>query len=414
MVLNYIWILFFVLSFFIVLFKLIFLGDTAVISAVVNAITDSSKTAFEISLGLTGVMCFWLGIMKVGEKGGAIRIFSKLISPFFSRLFPEIPKDHPAMGSILMNYSANMLGLDNAATPLGLKAMKELHDINPNKEQASNAMIMFLTLNTAGFTIIPVSIIAFRATAGAVNPTDIFLPLLISTYGGMVSGLILCTFIQKIKWDAVLTAWILGIIGFIAGLTYLFSTFSKESMEVASNIIGGLIIFSVIIIFISMAFFKKVNVYESFIDGAKEGFEVAVKIIPYLVAMLVGIGIFRACGGMEMITHGIASAFQVFGFDTRFVDALPVAIMKPFSGSGARGLMVDMIKPVAEGGLGADSFAGRLAGIFNGSHDTTFYVLAVYFGAVAIKKTRYVVATSLFAELVSIVLSILVCYVFFG
>lgn len=414
MVLNYIWILFFVLSFIIVLFKLIFLGDTAVISAVVNAITDSSKTAFEISLGLTGVMCFWLGIMKVGEKGGAIRIFSKLISPFFSRLFPEIPKDHPAMGSILMNYSANMLGLDNAATPLGLKAMKELHDINPNKEQASNAMIMFLTLNTAGFTIIPVSIIAFRATAGAVNPTDIFLPLLISTYGGMVSGLILCTFIQKIKWDAVLTAWILGIIGFIAGLTYLFSTFSKESMEVASNIIGGLIIFSVIIIFISMAFFKKVNVYESFIDGAKEGFEVAVKIIPYLVAMLVGIGIFRACGGMEMITHGIASAFQVFGFDTRFVDALPVAIMKPFSGSGARGLMVDMIKPVAEGGLGADSFAGRLAGIFNGSHDTTFYVLAVYFGAVAIKKTRYVVATSLFAELVSIVLSILVCYVFFG
>ncbi len=414
MVLNYIWILFFVLSFIIVLFKLIFLGDTAVISAVVNAITDSSKTAFEISLGLTGVMCFWLGIMKVGEKGGAIRIFSKLISPFFSRLFPEIPKDHPAMGSILMNYSANMLGLDNAATPLGLKAMKELHDINPNKEQASNAMIMFLTLNTAGFTIIPVSIIAFRATAGAVNPTDIFLPLLISTYGGMVSGLILCTFIQKIKWDAVLTAWILGIIGFIAGLTYLFSTFSKESMEVASNIIGGLIIFSVIIIFISMAFFQKVNVYESFIDGAKEGFEVAVKIIPYLVAMLVGIGIFRACGGMEMITHGIASAFQVFGFDTRFVDALPVAIMKPFSGSGARGLMVDMIKPVAEGGLGADSFAGRLAGIFNGSHDTTFYVLAVYFGAVAIKKTRYVVATSLFAELVSIVLSILVCYVFFG
>jgi spore maturation protein SpmA len=414
MVLNYIWILFFILSFIIVLFKLIFLGDTAVISAAVNAITDSSKTAFEISLGLTGVMCFWLGIMKVGEKGGAIRIFSKLISPFFSRLFPEIPKDHPAMGSILMNYSANMLGLDNAATPLGLKAMKELHDINPNKDQASNAMIMFLTLNTAGFTIIPVSIIAFRATAGAVNPTDIFLPLLISTYGGMISGLILCTFIQKIKWDAVLTAWILGIIVFIAGLTYLFSTFSKEIMEVASNIIGGLIIFSVIIIFISMAFFKNVNVYESFIDGAKEGFEVAVKIIPYLVAMLVGIGVFRACGGMEMITHGIASAFHVFGFDTRFVDALPVAIMKPFSGSGARGLMVDMIKPVTEGGLGADSFAGRLAGIFNGSHDTTFYVLAVYFGAVAIKKTRYVVATSLFAELVSIVLSILVCYVFFG
>ncbi len=414
MVLNYIWILFFVLSFIIVLIKMIVFGDTTVMPATINAITDSSKTAFEISLGLTGVMCFWLGIMKVGEKGGAIRIFSTLISPFFSRLFPEIPKDHPAMGSILMNYSANMLGLDNAATPLGLKAMKELQDINPNKEQASNAMIMFLTLNTAGFTIIPVSIIAFRATAGALNPTDIFLPLLISTYGGMIAGLILVTFIQKIRWDFVLTAWVLGIVAFISGLTYLFSTMSKENMEIVSNIVGGLIIFSVIITFIAFAFFKKVNVYESFIDGAKEGFEVTVKIIPYLVAMLVGIGIFRASGGMEIITHGIASVFNSFGFDTRFVDALPVAIMKPFSGSGARGLMVDLIKPVAEGGLGADSFAGRLAGIFNGSHDTTFYVLAVYFGAVAIKKTRYVVATSLFAELVSIVLSIVVCYVFFG
>lgn len=414
MVLNYIWILFFVLSFIIVLIKMIVFGDTTVMPATINAITDSSKTAFEISLGLTGVMCFWLGIMKVGENGGAIRIFSRLISPFFSRLFPEIPKDHPAMGSILMNYSANMLGLDNAATPLGLKAMKELQDINPNKEQASNAMIMFLTLNTAGFTIIPVSIIAFRATAGALNPTDIFLPLLISTYGGMIAGLILVTFLQKIKWDLVLTSWVLGIVAFISGLTYLFSTMPKESMEIVSNIVGGLIIFSVIITFIAFAFFKKVNVYESFIDGAKEGFEVTVKIIPYLVAMLVGIGIFRASGGMEMITHGIASLFNSLGFDTRFVDALSVAIMKPFSGSGARGLMVDLIKPVTEGGLGADSFAGRLAGIFNGSHDTTFYVLAVYFGAVAIKKTRYVVATSLFAELVSIVLSIVVCYVFFG
>ncbi|MCC6584368.1 MAG: hypothetical protein IT271_11755, partial [Chitinophagales bacterium] len=245
MVLNYIWILFFVLSFIIVLIKMIVFGDTTVMPATINAITDSSKTAFEISLGLTGVMCFWLGIMKVGENGGAIRIFSRLISPFFSRLFPEIPKDHPAMGSILMNYSANMLGLDNAATPLGLKAMKELQDINPNKEQASNAMIMFLTLNTAGFTIIPVSIIAFRATAGALNPTDIFLPLLISTYGGMIAGLILVTFLQKIKWDLVLTSWVLGIVAFISGLTYLFSTMPKETMEIVSNIVGGLIIFSV-------------------------------------------------------------------------------------------------------------------------------------------------------------------------
>ena len=393
---------------------MIFLGDVTALPATINAITDTSKTAFDISLGLTGVMCFWLGIMKVGERGGAIRIFSKLINPFFSRLFPDIPKNHPAMGSILMNYSANMLGLDNAATPLGLKAMKELQEINPNKEQASNAMIMFLTLNTAGFTIIPVSIIAFRATAKAANPTDIFLPLLIATYGGMIAGLILCTIIQKIKWDIVLTAWVVGIVSFITGLTYLFSAMPKDIMEVVSNTLGGIIIFSVIITFIAFAFFKKINVYESFIDGAKEGFEVTVKIIPYLVAMLVGIGVFRASGGMEIITHGIANVVRAFGLDTRFVDALPVAIMKPFSGSGARGLMVDLIKPVADGGLGADSFAGRLAGIFNGSHDTTFYVLAVYFGAVAIKKTRYVVATSLFAELVSIILSIIVCYVFFG
>ena len=393
---------------------MIFLGDVTALPATINAITDTSKTAFDISLGLTGVMCFWLGIMKVGERGGAIRIFSKLINPFFSRLFPDIPKNHPAMGSILMNYSANMLGLDNAATPLGLKAMKELQEINPNKEQASNAMIMFLTLNTAGFTIIPVSIIAFRATAKAANPTDIFLPLLIATYGGMIAGLILCTIIQKIKWDAVLTAWVVGIVSFITGLTYLFSAMPKDIMEVVSNTLGGIIIFSVIITFIAFAFFKKINVYESFIDGAKEGFEVTVKIIPYLVAMLVGIGVFRASGGMEIITHGIANVVRTFGLDTRFVDALPVAIMKPFSGSGARGLMVDLIKPISDGGLGADSFAGRLAGIFNGSHDTTFYVLAVYFGAVAIKKTRYVVATSLFAELVSIILSIIVCYVFFG
>ncbi len=414
MVLNYIWILFFILSFIIVLVKLIVFGDTSVITTTINAITDSSKTGFEISLGLTGVMCFWLGIMKVGEKGGAIRIFSKLIQPFFSRLFPEIPKDHPAMGSILMNYSANMLGLDNAATPLGLKAMKELQDINPDKEKASNAMIMFLTLNTAGFTIIPVSIIAFRATAHATNPTDIFLPLLIATYGGMISGLIACTLVQKIRWDFVLTAWVTGIVLSISGLTYLFSQMPKETMEIASNLIGGMIIFSVIISFVMLAFFKKVNVYETFIDGAKEGFEITIKIIPYLVAMLVGIGIFRASGGMEIITHGIASLFTAFGWDTQFVDALPVAIMKPFSGSGSRGLMVDLIKPVTEGGLGADSFAGRLAGIFNGSHDTTFYVLAVYFGSVAIKKTRYVVATSLFAELVSIILGIVVCYVFFG
>ncbi len=414
MVLNIIWILFFVLSFIIILFKVIFQHDYTVMPATVNAITDSAKTAFELSIGLTGAMCFWLGIMRIGERGGAIAIFSRLITPFFSRLFPEIPKNHPAMGSILMNYSANMLGLDNAATPFGLKAMKELQAINPDKESASNAMIMFLTLNTAGFTIIPVSIIAFRASANAANPTDIFIPLLIATYGGMISGLILCTFIQKIKWDFVLTVWIAGMIAFVAGLTYLFSSMSKEKMEIVSNNLGGFIIFSVIISFIALAFYRKVDVYDSFIDGAKEGFEVAVKIIPYLVAMLVAISVFRASGGMTTIISGAKYLFNSLGFDTRFVDALPVAIMKPFSGGGAKGLMAELIDPKNPIGLGVDSFAGRLAGIFNSSHDTTFYVLAVYFGSVAIKKTRYVVATSLFAELVSIVLSILVCYIFFG
>ncbi len=414
MVLNIIWILLFLISFVIILFKMLFLHDATVMPATVNAITESSKTAFELCLGLTGAMCFWLGIMRIGEKGGAITIFSRLITPFFSRLFPDIPKDHPAMGSILMNYSANMLGLDNAATPFGLKAMKELQEINPEKETASNAMIMFLTLNTAGFTIIPVSIIAFRASAHAANPTDIFIPLLIATYGGMISGLILCTIIQKIKWDFVLTSWIAGMIAFVGGLTYLFSHMDKARMEMVSNNLGGLIIFSIIISFISLAFYKKVDVYDAFIDGAKEGFDVAVKIIPYLVAMLVAIAIFRASGGMTAITDGIKYAFNALGFDTRFVDALPVAIMKPFSGGGAKGLMAELIDPNNPAGLGVDSFAGRLAGIFNSSHDTTFYVLAVYFGSVAIKKTRYVVATSLFAELVSIILSIVVCYVFFG
>ena len=414
MILNYIWILFFVITFIVLAFKLILFGDVETLKNTVNAITDTSKTAFEMSLGLTGIMAFWLGIMKIGENGGAIKILARVINPFFSRLFPDIPKDHPAMGSIVMNYAANMLGLDNAATPLGLKAMNSLQEINPNKEEASNAMIMFLTLNTAGFTIIPVSIIAFRAAAKAANPTDIFIPLLIATYGGMISGLILVTFIQKIKWDWVLTSWVLGIIAFITGLTFVFSQLPPEKVERVSTIMSGMIIFGIIITFILMAFFKKVNVYESFIDGAKEGFDVAVKIIPYLVAMLVGIAVFRACGGMDFITNGVKTIFTNLGFDTRFVDALPVAIMKPFTGSGARGMMVDLIRPVSEGGLGPDSFAGRLAGIFNGSHDTTFYVLAVYFGAVAIKKTRYVVATSLFAELVSIVLSIIVCYVFFG
>lgn len=408
MVLNYIWVLFFLVSFVIAIFKML-AGDTQVITQMVNSTFEMSKTAFEISLGLTGVMTLWLGLMKVGEAGGAIKIISKLVGPFFSRLFPEIPKDHPAMGSILMNFSANMLGLDNAATPLGLKAMKEIQSLNPQPERASNAMIMFLTINTAGLTIIPVSILAFRTQAGAANPTDIFLPLLIATYGSLLISVFILALIQKINvLDKVLIGYFLGLIAFIAGLVFMIRTLPLEKMNKIIDVSGNLIIMSIIVIFIALAFFKKINVYETFIDGAKEGFQVSITIIPYLVAMLVGIGLLRSSGTMNIVTQGISSLVAWLGMDTSFTDALPIAFMKPFSGSGARGLMVDAMNQ-----YGADSFTGRLSCIMNGATDTTFYILALYFGAVGVKNTRYAAGIGLVADFIGITLAILLAYLFF-
>lgn len=408
MVLNYIWALFFLVSFVIAIFKML-AGDTQVITQMVNSTFEMSKTAFEISLGLTGVMTLWLGLMKVGEAGGAIKIISKLVGPFFSRLFPEIPKNHPAMGSILMNFSANMLGLDNAATPLGLKAMKEIQSLNPQPERASNAMIMFLTINTAGLTIIPVSILAFRTQAGAANPTDIFLPLLIATYGSLLISVFILALIQKINvLDKVLIGYFLGLIAFIAGLVFMIRTLPLEKMNKIIDVSGNLIIMSIIVIFIALAFFKKINVYETFIDGAKEGFQVSITIIPYLVAMLVGIGLLRSSGTMNIVTQGISSLVAWLGMDTSFTDALPIAFMKPFSGSGARGLMVDAMNQ-----YGADSFTGRLSCIMNGATDTTFYILALYFGSVGVKNTRYAAGIGLLADFIGITLAILLAYLFF-
>lgn len=409
MVLNYLWVLFFLVSFAIGIIKLIG-GDTEVIPAMVNSTFTMSRTAFEIALALTGVMCLWLGIMKIGEKAGAIRVLSRLVGPFFSRLFPGIPKDHPAMGSILMNYSANMLGLDNAATPLGLKAMEELQSINDKKDTASNAMIMFLTLNTAGFTIIPVSILAYRMEAGAANPTDIFLPLIIATYASLLVGMITVALVQRINLlDKVVLAYMGGLVAGLAGLVYAVKNMPEEQVSILVNTGGNVIILSIIIAFISAAIVKKVNVYDTFIEGAKEGFSVAIRIVPYLVAMLVAIGLLRASGTMEIITDSIAAFIGLLGMDTTFADALPVGLMKPFSGSGARGLMVDTMHT-----FGADSFVGRLSCIFNGSSDTTFYILALYFGSVGIRNTRYAVVTGLIADLASVVISIWVCYLFFG
>ena len=408
MVLNYLWVAFFLVSFVVAVFRLIS-GDTTVISEMVNSTFSMSQTAFEIALGLTGVMTLWLGLMKVGEKGGAIKVISKIVGPFFSRLFPEIPKEHPAMGSILMNFSANMLGLDNAATPLGLKAMTELQTINPHQDRASNAMIMFLAINTAGLTIIPVSIMAFRTQAGAANPTDIFLPLIIATYGSLLIAIITLAFIQKINLlDKVLLAYFAAIIGGLSTLAYVVNSLPPEKVNQVIDVFGNLIILTIIVAFIALAFFKKVNVYDAFIDGAKEGFKVSITIIPYLVAMLVGIGLLRSSGTMNLITDGISYVIAAIGLDTSFTEALPVAVMKPFSGSGARGLMVDVMQE-----FGADSFAGRLACIMNGATDTTFYILALYFGSVNIKNTRYAAGIGLYADFVGIILAILVGYLFF-
>ncbi len=410
MVLNYIWIFFFVVAFIVALFRLVVDGDTEVFGAMMKAIFDLSKTGFEISLGLTGVLTLWMGIMKIGEQGGAVRVMSRLISPFFRRLFPGLPKDSPAHGAIMMNLAANMLGLDNAATPMGLKAMQQMQQVNTAKDTASNAQIMFLVLNTSGLTIVPVSIMVYRAQLGAANPTDIFIPILIATYFSTLVGLVAVSVWQKINlWDKVVLGYIGGMSAVMAGIIWYFSTLDKEALTVASNLVSNLILFGIIIVFIAMAAWKRINVYNAFIDGAKDGFSTAVKIIPYLIAILVAIGVFRASGAMDILMTGIAKSVEGLGFDSAWVDALPTALMKPLSGSGARGMMIDTMTV-----FGADSFAGRLACTFQGATDTTFYIIAVYFGAVGIKNTRYAIPCGLVADLAGIVAAVVVAYLFFA
>lgn len=409
MVLNYIWIFFFVTAFVVGLFKLLWDGDTEVFSAMIKSTFDMSKTGFEISLGLTGVLTLWMGIMKVGEKGGAVGVLSWLINPFFKRLFPELPPDSPAYGSIMMNIAANMLGLDNAATPMGLKAMQQMQEVNPKKETASNAQIMFLVLNTSGLTIVPVSIMVYRAQLGAVNPTDIFIPILLATYFSTIVGLMTVAIYQKLNiFNKVVMAYLIGGTVIIAGVIWYFSTLDKSMVTTVSSIASNLILFSVIISFILMAFFRRINVYEAFIDGAKDGFSIAIKIIPYLIAILVAIGVFRASGAMDVLMTGVERMVQGLGFDTEFVRALPTALMKPLSGSGARGMMIDTMTT-----YGADSFAGRLACTFQGATDTTFYIIAVYFGSVGIKNTRYAVPCGLIADLAGVIAAIVIAYLFF-
>jgi len=409
LVLNYIWIAFFLIAFIIAIFKLIVLGDTEIFPNLITATFDSAKTGFEISLGLTGVMTLWLGLMNIGEKGGAVNFLSRIVRPFFSRLFPEIPRDHPATGHILMNFSANMLGLDNSATPLGLKAMQSMQDLNLNKDTASNAQIMFLVLNTSGLTIIPISIMVYRAQAGAADPSDIFIPILIATYASTLAGLLSVAIIQKINlFNKVILSWLIGITAIIIWIIWYFSQLPQEEMANLSKVSGNLILFTIIIAFISAAFIKRINVYEAFIDGAKGGFETAIKIIPYLIAMLVAIAVFRASGAMDMLLSGISNTIAFFGFNTDFIPSLPTAFMKPLSGSGSRGMMIDAMKT-----YGADSFVGRLSCIFQGAADTTFYIIAVYFGSVGIKKTRYSIGCGLFADLIGVITAIFVAYLFY-
>lgn len=409
MILNYIWIGFLLIAFVVACIQFIFWGNTQIFTDLLNATFDSAKDGFTISLGLTGVLALWLGIMKIGENGGVIKAFSRLVAPFFSKIFPEIPKDHPAMGSIFMNFSANMLGLDNAATPMGLKAMKELQEINPNKETASNPMIMFLVLNTSGLTILPISIMVYRAQMGAANPSDVFLPILLATFFSTLAGFISVAIYQKINiFNKTVLFTLLGLITFIGGLMYFLGQLPKDQLSTYSNFAAAFILISIIISFVLMATIKKVNVYESFIDGAKEGFNVAVGIIPYMIAILMAIGVFRASGAMDFMVDGIGKLVALLGINTDFVDALPTAFMKPLSGSGARGMMIDAMRT-----YGADSFVGRLTSVIQGSTETTFYILAVYFGSVGIKKTRYALGCGLIADAVGVIAAISIGYLFF-
>ena len=404
MVLNYIWI-----AFVIALVKLIFMGDYEVFPEMMGSTFESSKTAFEISLGLTGVLSLWLGIMKVGEKGGMVNALARLLSPVFCKLFPDIPKGHPVTGSIFMNIAANMLGLDNAATPLGLKAMEQLQQLNTKKDTATNPMIMFLVLNTSGLTLIPVSIMVYRAQLGAAQPTDIFIPILLATFFSTMAGIIITSLYQRINLlNKVMLLTVGGMSLAVAGIIWGFGQLDKDQMNIVSTTVANILLMTIIVGFIMAGVRKKINVYDAFIEGAKEGFQTAVRIIPYLVAILVGIGVFRASGAMDMIIDGIKWTVGVLGGNTDFVGALPTALMKPLSGSGARGMMVDAMTT-----YGADSFVGRLSCVFQGSTDTTFYILAVYFGSVGIRYTRHAVACGLLADLAGVIAAIAICYMFF-
>ncbi len=410
MVLNYIWVSFFILAFVIALARMVFMGDMEVFPAMMNSTFDSSKTAFEISLGLTGVLSLWLGIMKIGERGGVINVLARMLSPVFSKVFPDIPKGHPVTGSIFMNMAANMLGLDNAATPLGLKAMEQLQELNTRKDTATNPMIMFLVLNTSGLTLIPVSIMVYRSQLGAAQPTDIFIPILLATFFSTIAGLIITSIYQKINLlNKVMVLTLGGMAAIVSLVIWGFGQMSKDTMNVVSTSVANILLMTIIVLFIFAGLRKKVNVYDAFIEGAKDGFTTAVRIIPYLVAILVGIGVFRASGAMDMLVDGIGWCVSAVGGDNQFVGALPTALMKPLSGSGARGMMVDAMTT-----YGADSFVGRLSCIFQGSTDTTFYILAVYFGSVNIRYTRHAVACGLLADLAGVVAAIAIAYMFFG
>ena len=409
MVLNYIWIAFFLIAFVIATVRLVFMGDTEVFPAIMNSTFDTSKAAFKISLGLTGVLSLWLGIMKIGEKGGVINVVARVLSPVFTRLFPDIPKGHPVTGSIFMNVAANMLGLDNAATPLGLKAMEQLQELNPKKDTATNPMIMFLVLNTSGLTLIPVSIMVYRAQMGAAQPTDIFVPILLATFFSTLAGIIFTSLYQRINLiNRTMLLTLGGMSAVVAAIIWGFAQMDKAQMNVVSNSVANIMLMLIIVMFILAGMRKKVNVYDAFIEGAKDGFTTAVRIIPYLVAILVGIGVFRASGAMDMLVDGIKWTVAALGGNTDFVGALPTALMKPLSGSGARGMMVDAMTT-----YGADSFVGRLSCIFQGSTDTTFYILAVYFGSVGIRYTRHAVACGLLADLAGVIAAIAICYMFF-
>lgn len=410
MVLNYIWIAFFVIAFIVAVGKTIFCGDLTVWSDIMGASFNSAATAFEIALGLTGVLSLWLGLMKIGERGGVIAFFGRMISPLFCRLFPGVPKGHPAMGSIFMNVSANMLGLDNAATPLGLKAMQELQSLNCQKDTATDAMIMFLVLNASGLCFIPISIMMYRVQAGATNPTDVFLPIMLATFISTFVGIVALCLKQRIRLlDPVLLGWLGGMAAFIAGVVYLFMSLPDKEVELYSEFIANVLLFGVIILFIVSGLRRRINMYETFIEGAREGFKTAVMIIPYLVAILVAIGMFRASGAMDVITDGLTAFFGALGIDTEWVGALPTALMKPLSGSGSRGMMVDLMST-----YGPDAFVSRVSAAIQGSTDTMFYVLAVYFGSVGVRRTRYAVSYALLADVTGSIAGVLAAYLFFG